>query len=173
MSLSAQKIGLSANFGEVAYYGTIDSELQYAVAQNWTLSAGGSYNPWSFDDLGVDGEVHHRRRDFAVGTRWWPWHVYSGWWVSAEGMIQEYNEAHDLFSKGDYANEGVRFGARLGAGYTYMLSSWLNFDFGLRMYGGWTDYVTYACPVCGRKVDEGFKKFFLPDEIVFALMFVF
>ena len=36
-----------------------------------------------------------------------------------------------------------------------------------------TRYVTYACPYCGRRVDEGTKPFFLPNEARIALEFIF
>ena len=168
----AQKVGLSLNAAEAAYLGSIDIEAQYALAQNWSVSAGGTYNPWSWGK-GTEVERNRRRRDFSLGARWWPWHVYSGWWVSGGAMWQEYNEANILFSKDNTSEEGDRLGLRLGAGYTYMVNSWLNIDFGIRGFGGNTRYVTYECPTCGKVLDRGDKFFIMPDEAVLSLMFVF
>ena len=36
-----------------------------------------------------------------------------------------------------------------------------------------TRYVSYACPYCGQRTDEGVKVFFLPDELRVSLQFIF
>ena len=27
---------------------------------------------------------------FAAGARWWPWYVFSGWWVGLKGQYSDY-----------------------------------------------------------------------------------
>ena len=167
----AQKLSLSTNLADTAFMGTLNAEAQYAVGQNWTLAVSGGYNPWTYKE-GTEDQMQRRRRNVSVGARWWPWHVYSGWWVSGDARWQEYNEAH-VFTKSVQSEEGDRFGFRLGAGYSVMLTSWFNIDFGFRGWGGYRKYTVYACQKCGTIVDKGHGAFILPDEAVVALMFVF
>lgn len=168
----AQKAAVSTNFADLAFLGTINAEAQYAVAQNWSVALSGGYNPWTYHAGDPETQFQRRRRNVSLGARWWPWHVYSGWWVSGDARWQEYNEARVL-TKEVTAEEGDRFGFRLGGGYTVMINSWLNVDFGIRGWGGVTKYTVYACPMCGRIIENGTKAFVLPDEAVVSLMFVF
>ena len=172
VSASAQKAAVSTNFADFAFLGTVNAEAQYAVAQNWSVALSGGYNPWTYNSSDVDRQFQRRRRNVSVGARWWPWHVYSGWWLSADARWQEYNEAR-VFTKEVTAEEGDRFGLRIGGGYTVRINSWLNVDFGFRGWGGYTYYTVYACPSCGRIIESGGKPFILPDEAVVSLMFVF
>jgi hypothetical protein len=64
-------------------------------------------------------------------------------------------------------------GAGLGAGYTYMVNRRLNLEFGLSGWAGWDRYAVYECPVCGFTLERGQKVFFLPNELVLALTYVF
>lgn len=171
VNVHAQKLSASTNLFGWAFLGTANVEAQYAVAQTWSVAVSGDYNPWTWKAHTAD-QFQWRRRSVALGARWWPWHVYSGWWVSGDLRWQEYNEARVL-TKDITAEEGDRFGFRLGAGYTVMINSWLNVDFGIRGWGGLRDYTVYACPECGRIVEKGKGVFLLPDEAVVSLMFVF
>lgn len=69
--------------------------------------------------------------------------------------------------------EGDRFGAGLYAGYTHMLSSHFNLEFGLGLWGGMASYRQYSCPVCGLTTDSGTKAFILPDDVMISLVYVF
>ena len=54
-----------------------------------------------------------------------------------------------------------------------MLTSWLNLDVGLGVWGGLDRYSIYECPVCGLTQEKGRTLFFLPDEWLVALSFIF
>ena len=49
----------------------------------------------------------------------------------------------------------------------------LNLDFGIGFWGGYDRYTVYACPVCGLTTDAGEKVFFLPNDMILALVYVF
>ena len=89
--------------------------------------------------------VNRKSQTFSAGARWWPWYIYSGWWVKGLAQIENKEEA---------------YGAGLSLGYSLLLSRWLNLDFGV---GGWG----------GRKGTGDHSWFLAPNEITAALMFVF
>ena len=69
--------------------------------------------------------------------------------------------------------EGERFGAGLYAGYTHMLTTHLNLEFGMGLWSGMDYYRKYSCPVCGYTLDSGKALFVLPDDIMISLAYVF
>ena len=69
--------------------------------------------------------------------------------------------------------EGDRLGAGLYSGYTYMLSSHFNIEFGLGLWAGIDRYRRYSCPKCGITVGDGDRGFILPDDVTVSLVYVF
>lgn len=165
---SGQKFSASTNIMGYADFGTLNAEISTALAKNWTINAFAEYNPWTFK--AKSSPMQNRKQSYALGVRYWPWHVYSGWWFSLKMQYQEYNRG-GIFSP--ETEEGDAYGAAVSAGYTLMLTKFLNLEFGLGIWGGNTKYTCYSCPVCGRITDKGSKLFVLPDEIAVALAFVF
>ena len=173
----AQEISLATNLADYAQAGTLNAEASYGFDRHWSVNAGFRYNPFRY---GSDDNLRlHRQRLFSAGARYWPWHIYSGWWLSAKAQYQEYAntgpEAQLLpdLSGGGPATEGDRYGIGLGAGYSKMLGPHLNLDFGLGLWGGYSTYVRYSCPSCGRIVASGDKAFFLPSEFILGLNYIF
>lgn len=164
----AQMWGISTNAAGWAYLGTINGEVSVAVARNISINASAAYNPWTFQS--DKGPYQDRQRSVALGFRYWPWHVYSGWWIAGKGQYQEYNRGGMY---GDIrSEEGDAFGASLSFGYTLMLNKWLNMEFGAGLWGGSTQYKLYACPQCGRVLESGKKWFVRPNEVMISLVFV-
>jgi hypothetical protein len=114
--------------------------------------------------------MQNRHQTYAAGIRFWPWHIYSGWWISGMAQYQEYNHG-GIFSQ--KTEEGDAYGLSVGAGYSLMLHEHWNFDFGLSLWGGQKSYITYACPSCGRITDKGAKWFFLPNDIRVSIAYIF
>ena len=114
--------------------------------------------------------MQNKHQTYALGVRYWPWHIYSGWWISCMAQYQEYNRGGIFSPK---TEEGDAFGLSAGAGYSLMIHENLNLDFGLAVWGGQKTYVTYACPACGRITDKGGKWFFMPNEIRVAVQYIF
>ena len=165
-SVSAQELAVSTNVVDYANFGTVNVEASYGFARHWSAVAAAKYNPFSFRD----GELLSRQRLFALGARYWPWHIYSGWWVAGKAQYQEYNTGGIVSQD---TSEGDRWGASLSGGFTYMLGRHFNLDFGAGLWAGYDRYVTYACPNCGRFTGSGEKFFLLPNDIIVALTYVF
>lgn len=166
--LAAQGFSVSTNMLGYADLGTLNIEASYGVDRHWSVAAGLKYNPFTYDP---DGDsVRRRQRSVSAGTRYWPWHIFSGWWLSAGLRYQEYNSGG---ASSPVTTEGDRFGASFGGGYSYMITPRINLDFGLALWSGYDLYTAYSCPDCGRKIDEGGKFFILPADLMLALTFIF
>lgn len=163
-----QDFALSTNMLDYANFGTINLQASYGVARHWSVNAAVKYNPFTYNE-GADA-VQNKQLSYAAGARYWPWHIYSGWWVAGAVRYQEYN-AGGLLSR--ETSEGDRFGGGLSAGYTHMLGPHFNLDFGLGFWTGYDVYTTYACQSCGRIVEDGGKYFIKPADITLALTYIF
>ena len=166
--LHAQNFSLSTNMLDYADFATLNLEASYGVARHWTINAQVKYNPFSFGR--DEDEIRRRQRSASAGARYWPWHVFSGWWLSADLKYQEYNVGGLVSVE---TSEGDRFGVSIGGGYTYMISPHLNLDFGVGVWSGYDSYKVYSCQTCGRIIDRGNKFFVLQSEIILALSYIF
>lgn len=167
-SASAQQRSISANIADAADFGTLNVDAAYGFARHWSAHAGAKYNPFAYGS--GESAVQRKQRMFSAGARYWPWHIFSGWWISGKAQWQEYNSGG---IRSPETTEGDRIGAGLAGGYSYMLTPWLNLDIGAGFWAGWSTYRVYACPTCGRVLASGGKYFLLPNEITLALAFVF
>ena len=166
----AQQASVSTNLVGLANWGTLNCEASWAVARRWSLTAGLRYNPFTFQGGVDDGTRQFRQRTVAVGTRFWPWHIYSGWWLSAKAQYQEYNIGGFVTPE---TQEGDRVGAALGGGYTYMLSPHFNLEAGVGVWAGQDWFTLYACPTCGRTLNKGNRTFVMLNEVLLGLTYVF
>ena len=162
------RFGLSQNLADYLFLGTLNADVQYSVHRSWTLQAGAKYNNWTWRHR-TDDQFESRQQAYYVGVRWWPWYTYSGWWAGTKLQYREYNRG-GLISR--ETEEGDAFGAGLSGGYSVHVNHWLDVDFGIGFWGGFTRYISYACPYCGQRTGEGTKPFILPDEVRIALMFI-
>ncbi len=170
LSLRAQNVAVSTNVLDYANLGTLNMEGLVALSRHWSLTAGFRYNPFTYDG-GEGGQgLQNRQQTYMLGARWWPWHIFSGWWFSGKMQYQEYNTG-GLVSPETF--EGDRLGAGLGGGYTYMMGRHLNLELGVGVWGGTDSYVSYSCPRCGRTVDAGNRLFFLVNDVLLSLSYVF
>lgn len=153
-----QRLAVSTNMTDYVRTQTLNAEASYGVGRHWSVNADVKYNPY--------GNIS-RQRAFAVGTRWWPWHIYSGWWVSGKMKYQEYcSKAGDLL-------EGDRYGGGFSGGYSYMIGKHFNIDLGFGVWGGYEQFSQYVCETCGRLAARGSRYFLTPDDFIIALTFVF
>lgn len=166
----AQKLSLSTNLLDYACLGTMNADVSYSVSRRWSVMAGVRYNPFTFNEDDPQEQFQMRQQSYAVGARLWPWHTMSGWWFAGKLRYQEYNHGGILSPESE---EGDRFGAGLYAGYTYMLTSHLNLEFGTGFWSGVSLYRTYSCPKCGKTIGQGRKYFLLPDDLMISLAYVF
>lgn len=164
----SQTFAVATNIMDFADFGTLNLEASYGFDRHWTANAGLKYNPFTFSS--ADGPRQRRQRSVSAGARFWPWYIYSGWWLSAELRYQEYN--HGGIRSAATA-EGDRFGAGVGGGYAYMLAPGLNLDFGLGIWSGYDRYTEYDCQICGNIMDRGGRFFVLPASVIVAVTYIF
>ena len=169
LPLSAQNFSIGTNLVDYANFGTLNIQGSWSFARHWSLVGDVKYNPFSYKAKG-GSDLSAKQRLFALGSRFWPWHVYSGWWIGGKIQYQEYNRGG---IKSARTEEGDRYGAGLSAGFSYMLRPHLNLDIGAGIWGGYNVYRVYSCPVCGltEKASEGF--FILPTDLIISLAYVF
>lgn len=166
--IRAQEISVATNLLDYANFGTLNVEAAYGLTRHWSVSAGAKYNPFTFGS--GDGTILQRQQTYAVGARWWPWHIFSGWWLSGKMQYQEFNSGGIQSRR---TKQGDRVGSSLSLGYSYMLSKHLNLEFGLGVWGGYELFKTYSCQHCGSIVDEGGTFFLLPNDMILSLSYVF
>lgn len=178
-SAHAQKYAVSTNALEWVDFLTPNASFQYGFSQHWSLEAAARYNCWSwrtggtFEERQVN-EIKARQQAYSLGFRWWPWNVYSGWWVASRIQYQEYDYGGLATFKWLPNNEaGDAFGASILAGYALQIHKHWDLEFGLGFWGGYKLYTAYACPYCGRIVDKGSKWFFQPDQAMISIVYVF
>lgn len=166
----AQEFAISSNILQYANMLTLNAEASVSVSRHISFDAGVLYNPFRFKAGHDRHDFNNRQRAFYGGVRYWPWHVYSGWWFSGHAKYQEYNNGGLRRLE---TREGDRYGAGVSFGYTYMLASFLNLEMGAGVWGGIDNYRIYSCPVCGETIGSGRKAFILPDSLTLALSFIF
>jgi hypothetical protein len=163
-----QEFALSTNALDYAQLGTLNIEAAYGFARHWSVQLGVKYNPFSFESS--RGRFQARQRLVRTGARWWPWHVYSGWWVGARAQWQEYSRGG---FESPVTTEGDRFGGGLSAGYAYMLGKHWNLDVGIGAWAGYDRYRSYECMHCGKMRVSGGKYFVLPDDFILSVVYIF
>lgn len=168
--LDAQKLQLSTNTVGWMSLGTANLQFDYAVERRWTVGLNVKYNPFTFKRDSGASQMQLRQRSVAAFARWWPWHVYSGWWVTGKLQWQEYNMGGLISPR---TEEGNRFGAGITAGYSFMLGEHWNVELGMGLWGGMKKYTVYACPTCGLRLDEGSKTFVMPNDLIVSFGYVF
>ena len=166
----AQDLSVATNLVDYVNLGTLNAEASVAASRHISVGASARVNPWTFHKGDPGKQMQNRHQTYAVGFRFWPWHIYSGWWISGVAQYQEYNRGGIIAQQ---TEEGDAFGLSLGGGYSLMVHEHLNLDFGLSVWGGQKTYITYACPSCGRITDKGSKWFVMPNELRVALQYIF
>lgn len=170
LCVRAQNVSVGTNLIQYANYGTLNAEASVGVARHWSVGAAARYNPFSFNGGSGGQGLQNKQQAYALGVRYWPWHIYSGWWLSAMAQYQEYNRGG---IKSPETTEGDRIGAGLSGGYTYMIGKHFNLEVGVGVWGGHDRYIKYACPTCGRVQDEGDKYFVMLSDILLSFAYVF
>lgn len=166
---TAQRFSVGTNAIDWLTLATLNAEGSVAVSQKFSVHAGAELNPWTWRAGDPQKQFQLRQNSYWGGLRYWPWHVYSGWWAGADLRYTVYNGGG---IQGPVTEEGNAYGLGLYGGHAIMLSEKWNLDLGIGAWGGWTRYVRYACPLCGVITGEGGKLFIVPDARV-ALQLIF
>ena len=164
-------VALSTDLVDWAYLGTANLEAGVSVHRHFSLQAGAKFNPWSFKTSGLGLDLYNKQTTAYAGFRYWPWYVYSGWWVGAQAQYTGYSETgvwrHAL-------DTGKALGAGLSFGYTLMLNENFNLEFGAGVWGGRRfEHTLYCCPDCMKVRQSGPQNFVAHNDISISVMFVF
>lgn len=169
--LKAQTLAVSTNACDWALLGTANIEAQISVAQHISIEAGAKYNPWKFTTENPHLTIQNRQATLYAGFRYWPWYVFSGWWIEAKGQ-------YGSFSQSGFWRPALEqcsaIGAGLSFGYTFMLSKNINLDIGAGAWGGRKlKRSLYDCPSCLNLREEGPENFIDLDNIRISFMYLF
>lgn len=167
---SAQQVALGTNAIDYAELGTLNLNCNVSVGRRFTLGANVRYNPWVFKPK-TEQQFNSKVRGGSIDFRYWPWHVYSGWWIMLKGQVLEYNVG-GLFDKPE-CEQGLAYGAGIGFGYSLMLGKHWNVDFGITGWGGAKKYRLYDCPYCGYPLKDETKGFIAPDNLMVSFYYIF
>lgn len=162
---------LSTDVVDWANFGTINMEAGFSVHQHFSVQAGAKYNPWTFKTHKLGLPLYNKQTTAYAGVRYWPWYVFSGWWVGAQMQYTGYSETgiwrHAL-------DTGKAFGGGLSFGYTLMLTENLNLEFGAGLWAGRRfDHTLYCCPECMKVRESGPGNFVALNDVSISVMYVF
>lgn len=166
---SAQRWSIGINVVDYLNMGTINAESSVAVAQHYSFNAGVRFNPWTLHYGDEEKQFENRKKCMYAGFRFWPWHIYSGWWAGLQLQYQEYNRGGGFIKQ---AEEGDAYGVGVSLGYTLMIHKSFNIEFGAGAWAGGAVYTAYSCPYCGTIVDQGNKFFFWPNNVMVSLVYI-
>ena len=172
LSLKGQTYSLSTNVVDWANYGTLNVEGNVLIDRHFSFVAGGKYNPWVMNSNKHDDTVVcNKSTTLYAGARYWPWYVFSGWWIQAKAQYQSrYSTGIWRAAVDDY----MAVGAGLAAGYSIMVTKSFNIDLGIGAWGGqYLKYNLYHCQDCMELRDSGQRPFIKFDDISVSLTYVF
>ncbi len=171
-----QKMSVSTNLLEYLNFGTINGEFGLSISPKWSIYLQGRFNPFTFGSEngamsdGYSRQMQRRQVSAFAGARYWFWYTNSGWFVSSHAGFIRYNTG-GIFKNDTY--QGDAYGLTLGGGYSLMISRRLNLDFGMGIMAGYTSYIKYMCPGCGRVVGEEKRLYIAPDNFLVQLSVLF
>ena len=149
--------------------GTINAEGSMSVDNHFTVNAGFVANPWCIQTPTGYVDLMNKQYGGHLGAKYWPWHVYSEWWIGAKVQYRNFKDSISFETnklKGSALEQGNALGAGLSAGYSCMINQHLNIDFGLGLWGG--RMLTYKCGD-----DVGPRNFLTLDDIMVSLVYIF
>lgn len=162
---------LSTDLVDWASLGTINVEAGMSVHQHFSVQAGARYNPWNFKSGRLSLPLYTHQATAYAGCRYWPWYVFSGWWLGVQAQYTQYEETGVWRPALD---TGTAVGGGVSLGYTLMLHEKLNLEFGAGVWAGKRyKHVLYCCPECMDVREANPGKFVALNDISVALMYVF
>lgn len=136
---------LSTNLFDWADFGTINIDAAYSFSRHFSAQIGAKFNGWQFKN--PDGPTYltkNQQKSVSLGFRYWPWYVYSGWWICLKGQYCDFSECGVWRQPLD---EGKAVGAGLSTGYTIMIGEHFNIELGAGGWGGkLLEHNLWNCP---------------------------
>ena len=166
----AQRASVSTNTLTWVNLGTINAEGSLSVSKHMTVFAGAKYNPWNIRTKSKQAFYNQQTAGY-VGVKYWPWHVYSGWWFGAKAQYQNFEEA-GVFSEG--LIKGNALGAGISLGYSFLITPKFNIDFGIGGWGGrLLDYTRYEDFFGFELLESGPRNFVFLDNLILSVSYIF
>lgn len=166
------KWAVSTNTLSWASLGTINFQGAVGMSQHISLEAGAAVNPW-MANTSTSVEMKNQQYGGYIGAKYWPWYVYSGWWIGAKVQYKNFEQVGILTSG---LVRGDALGAGVSAGYSFMIGPHFNLDCGLGVWGGsMINYEKYdkKNEKGAKLLESGSKGFFFIDNIVLAIIYIF
>lgn len=165
---------ISTNLFDWADFGTVNLDLGVAVSRHLSVQVGAKYNPWQFEGKGPISLKQNQQKSASVGLRYWPWYVYSGWWICAKAQYCDYAETGIWRQAYD---AGKALGGGLSAGYTLMVSKHFNIELGAGLWGGrLLEHTLADCPdpdCMANPRESGPKNFIAVNDLNVSFHWVF
>lgn len=168
----AQKCAVSTNTLTWLNLGAINAEASVSIYDHFTVNAGFVANPWSMTTP-TNIDLMNRQYGGYVGAKYWPWHVYSEWWVGAKIQYKNFEQVGLLTAN---LIEGDALGAGFSGGYSLMIGNHFNIDFGLGFWGGrCIEYREYKDAYQDelKILNQKPRNFFFLDSVMVALVYIF
>lgn len=163
---SAQNMYIATNTLDYINFGTINGEFGLSPWAKCSFYIRGRYNPFTYR---FDKQLQNRVVSGALGAKYWFWYSNSGWFINSHISYHKYNTG-GIFDS--YAYEGDAISITAGGGYALILNKKWNLDFGIGVQGGYTSYVKYACPRCGKVMENNKKIYMAPSNIMLQLSYM-
>jgi hypothetical protein len=174
----AQKVAVKTN---VVYDATanINAGLEFGLAKRWTLDVSGNLNVWDMSNGRkwkhwlAQPELRYWLCDRFAG-HFFALHLHGGQY-NVGGLKNGIKFLGTDFSKlGDYRFQGWFAGAGLAYGYTWILGKHWNLEAELGFGYSYTNYDTFECAGCGKKVEEGKDHHYVgPTKAAINLVYLF
>lgn len=169
LNANAQKMSFGTNGIGYLALGTINGEFSVGLTRNWSILLSGAYNPFTYNKES-ERQFQHKEATVALGTRYWPWHLFSGWFMGSRVLASQYNRGGLLTPTSE---EGELIGIGLNGGYSLMIAKNINIEFGAGVLFGGRQYTSYECPRCGRIISQSKKFFISPDNLLLQFVILF
>jgi hypothetical protein len=174
----AQKVAVKTN---VVYDATanINAGLEFGLAKRWTLDVSGNLNVW---DMSNGRKWKHWLAQPEL--RYWLCDRFAGHFFALHLHGGQYNVGSlkngnkflgtDFSKLGDYRFQGWFAGAGIAYGYTWILGKHWNLEAELGFGYSYTNYDTFECAGCGKKVEEGKDHHYVgPTKAAINLVYLF
>lgn len=176
MASTRGSFDLSTNLFDWADLATLNVDFGVSVARHFSVQAGLKYNPWNFKpNNGPITQVRNQQKSASIGVRYWPWYVFSGWWLCGKVQYCDYSETGVWRQALDV---GKALGAGLSTGYTFMINKSFNIEIGAGFWGGrLLEHAMYHCPDECYEWDDAYergpKNFIALNDLNVSLHWVF
>lgn len=138
--------------------------MDFLVGEHVSVGFSAGLKPWP-RWLAWDWDVTNdtrRWRNFAVVPqfRWWPNHVFDGWFIGADFVYTHYNVSNLQFPFGLYPNvrdsrlQGSFWGAGVAVGHSWWLGEHWRIELEAGVAAGLAAYSRYECAHCGTRLAD-------------------